>query len=668
LGAGVGATLPELSDWIFSAKAFAAAMLAFYIALAADLDHPYWCIATVYVVAQPLAGAMRAKGIYRLCGTVVGAVAAIILVPNLVDAPVLLVGALCLWLGLCLYLALCDRTPRAYLYMLAGYTAAVIGFPAVDQPDLIFVVAWARVEEIGLGIICATLVGAIFFPRPTAPVLDAYMARYFRAARHWATSVLTGATEDDEVRKARRTMAGVPGEFDTLIASLPHDISPQHAVLIPVEVLRARLTYLMPVIAQVSLLVTALERVGGMTQPVRDLLLRVAAFLNAGLGAAHEPVSALRAALGTEEVGPKNWAGLIKQGLAARLTDFVCVVQDIRVLRRRVLSGDPHLPALELPPGIGPDASRYRDHAMALLSSVTAMLAVMLVCAFWILSEWPEGGIAAMMTAILCAFFATLDNPVPQMMTFLVDIAVGFFISAFYLFAVLPQIVDFAGLALVLAPFYVVLAAFPRTRSTALNTTMMMTLTAHYNADFAAFINTSLASAAGITSAAIVTALVRSVGADVTARRLRHACRHAVAEATRHPAARPAFAARFLDCIVELAPRIDGMGADTRLGAALRDLNVGLSIIEIQHPSTGQSQAINAEMAAALAMLGAHYQEPGSHLPAAELRAALDDALGGLFRHPSSPHLAVELLSLRLNLFPDAPLPDPAPDDTRSCA
>ena len=426
VGADLGSTLPAVADWIFSAKTFAAAMIAFYIALAAGLDHPYWSIATVYVVAQPLAGAMRAKGIYRLCGTVVGAIAAIILVPNLVDAPVLLVGALCLWLGLCLYLALCDRTPRAYLFMLAGYTAAVIGFPAVDQPGLIFVVAWARVEEIGLGIICATLVGAIFYPRPTAPVLDAHMASYFSAARRWATSVLTGATKDDEVRKARRIMAAVPGEFDALIASLPHDISPQHAVVIPVETLRARLTYLMPVIAQVSLLVTALERAGGMTQGARALLAKVAAFLDAGSSGAHEPVSALRAALGTAEPAQNGWAGLIKQALNVQLTDFVCTVQDIRVLRRQVLAGDPHLPALELPPGIGPDASRYRDHAMALLSSITAMLAVMLICAFWILSEWPEGGIAALMTAILCAFFATLDNPVPQMMAFLVDIAVGY--------------------------------------------------------------------------------------------------------------------------------------------------------------------------------------------------------------------------------------------------
>lgn len=52
---------PSLADWIFSAKTFAAAMVAFCIAVAVNLDRPYWCIATVYIVSQPLSGAMRAR-------------------------------------------------------------------------------------------------------------------------------------------------------------------------------------------------------------------------------------------------------------------------------------------------------------------------------------------------------------------------------------------------------------------------------------------------------------------------------------------------------------------------------------------------------------------------------------------------------------------------------
>jgi uncharacterized membrane protein YccC len=36
--------------------------------------------------------------------------------------------ALACWVGLCLYVSLLDRTPRSYVFMLAGYTAGLIGF------------------------------------------------------------------------------------------------------------------------------------------------------------------------------------------------------------------------------------------------------------------------------------------------------------------------------------------------------------------------------------------------------------------------------------------------------------------------------------------------------------------------------------------------------------
>src|ERR1700742_3716039 len=142
---------PGAGEWLFSIKTFIAAMLAVYIALAIGLDRPYWAMATVYIVSQPLTGAMRSKAIYRLMGTLIGAVAAIVLVPTLVDAPELLSAGLALWVGGCLYIALLDRTPRSYVFMLAGYTAALIGFPSVMTPDQIFETATARMLEIGLG-------------------------------------------------------------------------------------------------------------------------------------------------------------------------------------------------------------------------------------------------------------------------------------------------------------------------------------------------------------------------------------------------------------------------------------------------------------------------------------------------------------------------------------
>ena len=142
--------LPGPSEWLFSVRTFAAAMLALYIGLAIGLDRPYWAMASAYIASQPLSGATRSKAVYRALGTLLGAIAAVALVPNLVDAPVLLSLALAGWVGLCLYIALLDHTPRSYVFMLAGYSAAIIGFPSVDAPGAIFDTALSRVEEITL--------------------------------------------------------------------------------------------------------------------------------------------------------------------------------------------------------------------------------------------------------------------------------------------------------------------------------------------------------------------------------------------------------------------------------------------------------------------------------------------------------------------------------------
>jgi uncharacterized membrane protein YccC len=60
---------------VFSLKSFLAAMLALYVAFRLDFSQPMWAVTTVYVVSQPLAGMVLSKSLYRVVGTVIGAVA-----------------------------------------------------------------------------------------------------------------------------------------------------------------------------------------------------------------------------------------------------------------------------------------------------------------------------------------------------------------------------------------------------------------------------------------------------------------------------------------------------------------------------------------------------------------------------------------------------------------
>jgi uncharacterized membrane protein YccC len=175
---------------VFSINCFVGMLLALYVAFTLDLADPAWAMLTVYITSSPLSGAVRAKAVYRLVGTLVGAGAMLAMVPNLVDSPELTTLAIALWVGMCLYISLLDRTPRSYVFALAGYTAALIGFPSVTAPQGVFDLAVARVEEIGIGTLCAATAHSLIFPRSVASVLKARLAVMLKDARAWISADL----------------------------------------------------------------------------------------------------------------------------------------------------------------------------------------------------------------------------------------------------------------------------------------------------------------------------------------------------------------------------------------------------------------------------------------------------------------------------------------------
>ncbi len=213
---------------IFSVNCYIATILTMYIAFSLDLKSPGWAMTTVYLTSQPISGVMRAKAVYRVIGTFVGGVAMVAIVPNLIDAPELTTLAIILWVTLCLYIALHDRTPRSYMFVLSGYTAALIGFPSVLAPGAVFDTAVSRVEEITIGVLCAAL-GALglIFPQSALSAFQAKLTSALADARRWIADGLT-RTATPEGEMERRRIAGDITELYVIATSLRFDTSPIH--------------------------------------------------------------------------------------------------------------------------------------------------------------------------------------------------------------------------------------------------------------------------------------------------------------------------------------------------------------------------------------------------------------------------------------------------------
>ena len=663
-------TLPAWRDWAFSVKTFAAAMLALWIALQLDLDRPYWAMATVYIVAQPLAGAMRSKAAYRFYGTMLGAVVMLVLIPNLVNARELLTAALLLWIGACIYFAVLDRTPRSYVFLLAGYSVALIGLPSVDAPGAIWDIVLARVEEITLGIACTTVISSIVFPSALGPALTARLDAWLRDAADWTVGVLSGRPEDATTSAARRRVAGTAVEIGMLASHLAFDTSNLSNATRPVAMLQQRVMLLLPVVSGAADRIRLLRENDGITPQLRAVLDRLSEWIRAGRSAALAEADLIRADIDALEPAidaSADWKVVVLAGLLVRLRELTDLVHDIVALRRQIREGRRRLPDLAVSRAEIGRVLLHRDHAMALHSALASVLAVGLISAYWIGTAWPDGAQAAALAAVGCAFFAAQDDPAPSIVGFVYAAIVALVVDAIYLFAVLPQVHDFEVLVLVLAPVFLVfgvLASMPATARTfgpmGFLTASVLALSSSYRADFAAYANNGAAAIVGLGATAIIIRIVRSVSADWTAQRLLRRNRADIRNAAlnREAAGRIAFAELMLDRFSLVVPRLGASAenADMAALAALRDLRVGINIVDLQRAAAGLPAEARHAVRVMLDAIAQHYRQRRSEKASPGLLAAIDRAISAATREPVSGirDVLVQLGGIRRGLFPDA--------------
>jgi uncharacterized membrane protein YccC len=314
----------------------------------------------------------------------------------------------------------------------------------------------------------------------------------------------------------------------------------------------------------------------------------------------------------------------------------------------------------------------HRDRGMAFLSGFAVFVAILVCCTIWIATAWPEGYLAAEMVAVGCSFFATLDDPVPAIMSFLVCAIVAVIVDGALLFGALPAATTFGSLVLCLAPPYLLaglLVSMPATvgigRALTAIGPALLALEGSYAADLPSFANASLATIIGIFLAAIMTRLIRSVGAAVGADRLLRVIWRdtAVAAEKRGNRDRGLYLGVMLDRLGLIAPRLAGVPRDDRssAAAALSDIRIGLNVIDLRRSRHELTEAEREPIDAMLDALAADYHARAAGESGARnldrVLATIDHALHAVALAPANQGRGDALLGLigiRRGLFPNA--------------
>jgi uncharacterized membrane protein YccC len=663
---------------LFSAKCFIAAMLAYYIALRIGLNRPFWAVVTSYIIAQPLAGAVLSKAVFRLAGTVLGAAVSVLLVPTFVNEPAVLSLALSLWLGLCIYLAQLDRTPRAYIFLLAGYTASIIGIPAVETPGAIFTTAILRVQEITIGILSASLIHGAVFPRTVTAQLLRRIDAILADAGRWAIDSLAGAREA-RLDIERRRLAIDVAELHQLSVHLPFDTERILPRVRTVRALQDALSMLLPLAATIEDRLAELEHCpGGVPEPVAALVVRVRAWIETQAArpdreATAEPL--IEEARALEPLAQQTglvWRDMLLLNVLSRLEELVMTLRDAHLLRDQIRAPSVRAISPRVPELLKATSRRplHLDRGLAIRSALGTIATIALGCTFWITTAWKDGGGAVLIAGIACALFGGLDNPRAAIGKMQLGSTIGLVMSILYAYTILPRVTDFVTLAAVLAPMLLIMGVLMGKPATvAVGTGILIGfpqtvgLYATYVPAFGAQLNGAIAQYIGIGFAMATVGLFLTVGAEDRVVRLARAGWRDVARRARGRAPDSArWMALMLDRVGLMLPAMaKGTDPGKPLLDALLDMRIGFVAGELDLLRRGATEEERALIAETLGGVGAYFtrlRPSRSTPPPPEMLADIDRAVAVFARNEEPARRRdglILLTSLRRNLFPGAP-------------
>ena len=658
-----------------------AVLVALYIAFASDLERPYWAMFTVFIVAKPITGAVRSKGAFRFLGTVAGAAMALLLVPPLVHAPVILCLAISLWIGLCLYLSLQDRRPRSYAFLLAGYTAAIVGLSVVSAPNTIFDTSVARVEEISLGLVCAAVAHSVFFPQNMLQELAGRIDRTLRRCGTWiADALVAGQSIDLETQEQ---LAELVSDLHILYEHVAFETSdvPRNASVM--QALQDRLALILPRVSGVQAALGALSAADPLSLSTFQAIEATSRWARAFPGANGAPrgdvdteLHAALARVAAESEGSSEWISLVQRTIATQLRALVAELSD--AARLAVALKDPDgTPAVATL--VGPPSRRAlpRDRGLALLSAFAATAATLMACALWIQGSWPEGAAAAQFAAIGCSLFATLDNPSKVVFAAVAGILLALPVAAVYEFAIFPRIDGFASLALVLAPM-VLLFSWMQTSERLEGMAMVLAvgfsgglaLQSSYQPDFASFINSNTAEVVGLLIAVVANLLFRTVDPAWNALRISKGGWYAVSRLAQRPTSDIRdWTLQMFDRLGLVTQRLVSAKRQDLFGRridGLRDLRVGMNLATLQRSSDALPPAARKSITSVESAVSEAYREliQGESLTRGDSARSIDRGIAALAAQGRTQ--AVEdgvtaLVGLRLDLtaFGSRYLPQP---------
>lgn len=437
---------PSTQSLKFAIKAALAMLLALYLSLSWDLERPYWAlISAAFLQIRPMSGMVIEKGLSQITGTLVGCLAGVAIMALFSQAAIPALACLALWIMLCTYGSSLLRNNAAYGCIMGAITALLIVVIGASQPDGIFAIAVARLSELALGAVCATLVSSLLWPIKVRDHLADQADQVVNEAFRHAGQRLSDSADLGALQASLTGSLGPLTQLETDSQAARYEGPEGPGRIRASHVLTRRTLRLM---ATLHALQQLLHHHGERLDPdihrlAEDMAREFQDSADAtGVPQARRRLQALRQrALTASDAEATPLEQRVLLGVRETLGHSLVMLDAREAITH---PGRMRLRAAAL--------AWHRDHLAAGLNALRAGLVFMTLAAFWIASGWDNGQVAMLMGTLGSAFFASRDNPATVCMMFAKGMLAA--IPSAFLFGhvLLSQASGFPMLAMLLMP------------------------------------------------------------------------------------------------------------------------------------------------------------------------------------------------------------------------
>jgi uncharacterized membrane protein YccC len=515
-----------LSASLYGMRLAAAVSLALFTAFYLQLDSPSWAGTSAAIVCQPIVGSSLLKGGFRMVGTAVGAVAAVLLTAVFPQDRAGFLFAMLAWASLCSFVSTLLRNFAAYAAQLAGYTLIIIASTSIPEPEHVFEIAVGRASEICIGIVCATLVIALTdlgsSPRRLSELLSQLIAE---TTSHLADVLAKGGAQDREGPEVRRALLARTAALDPIIDQAAGE-APE--LLRRRSVLHAAMNGLFAALSGTRIVETHLRSL-----PEADAHRTASIVLDClspdWLAVQHDGSALPQTALsrdGNLRI-VRNLVGLKTNDLSVRLTadGAADVASGLASAANGLALLDDPANARDPPrsPGIF-----IADYLPALVNALRVFLGVGATVLFWIVTEWSSGLQAVVFAAVTILILSPMQEKSGKAA---LGQGIGTGIAAIVVvvikFAILPNHEGFLAFSLIIATALAPLGALssvpllaPYFTSATMNFVPLLTPTNEMTYDAAAFFNSALGLLSGCAAGGLALLLIPPVSTQIRSQRL----------------------------------------------------------------------------------------------------------------------------------------------------